>query len=100
MHEVVILAGAENDVLETYTRYESAQDGLGTQFSDQLEKTFGLISDFPHAGPIFTNNIRRVLVRAFPYGIFYCIEGRRVMVQAVLDLRQSPEAIYRRLGIL
>ncbi len=32
-------------------------------------------------------------------GIFYSIEGRRVIIHAVLDLRQDERAIVRRLGI-
>lgn len=33
----------------------------------------------------------------FNYGVFYSVEGQRVMVHAILDLRQDPVAIRRRL---
>jgi len=30
-----------------------------------------------------------------PFGLFYAIEGRRLMVVAVQDLRQQPSALAR-----
>jgi hypothetical protein len=35
-------------------------------------------------------------VRDFPYGIFYDIQPTRIVVCAILDLRQNPEAIRRK----
>jgi plasmid stabilization system protein ParE len=100
MHEIVILAGAENDVLETYVRYETAEADLGERFSKQIEEAFQMLSEFPNAGPKFHSQIYRLLIRGFPYGIFYTIDGRRVIIQAILDLRQSPQSIRRRLGLI
>jgi hypothetical protein len=37
-----------------------------------------------------------MLVRDFPYGIFYSVQPSRLIVVAVLDLRQDPETIRRK----
>jgi hypothetical protein len=37
-------------------------------------------------------------MRGFPYGIFYSVEGGRIIVAAVFDLRQNPEIIRKRLS--
>jgi hypothetical protein len=42
-------------------------------------------------------NRRRFLVPNFPFGIFYSVEGHRILISAVLDLRQDPERIRERL---
>jgi hypothetical protein len=41
--------------------------------------------------------MRRLLVQGFPFGIFYTLEGRRIIVSGVMDLRQDPKVIARRL---
>ena len=43
--------------------------------------------------------IRKLLMPKFDHGIFYTIEGQRIMVAAVLDLRRDPGFIRSRLGI-
>ena len=40
-----------------------------------------------------------LVMRGYPFGIFYSVEGERLFVQVVLDLRQSPENIRRRLSL-
>jgi hypothetical protein len=40
---------------------------------------------------------RRGLISRFPFGSYYKIEGKRIVVFAVLDLRQNPESIQSRL---
>ena len=98
MHEFVILSGAENDILDTYARYEFAADGLGERFSQMVDRSLNQLSSIPESAPRFQGSIRRILVPSFPFGIFYSMENHRVIVQAVLDLRQSREQILRRLG--
>lgn len=33
-------------------------------------------------------------------GLFYAIEGDRIMIRGALDLRQSPENIRKQLGLI
>ncbi len=42
-------------------------------------------------------NIRRQVMQTFPFGIFYEPRSTRVLVTAILDLRQDKRAIFRRL---
>ena len=42
-------------------------------------------------------DFRRGLISRFPFGIYYTIERKRIVVFAVLDLRQNPENIRSRL---
>lgn len=46
-----------------------------------------------HRGPF-----RKLLVSGYPYGVFYALRPSRVVIVAVLDLRQDPGAIDKRLG--
>ncbi len=61
------------------------------------DAAFGQLRTFPQIAPLFHESYRRLLVHGYPYGIFYSIEGSRIIVAGVMDLRQDPEAIRRRL---
>jgi len=63
-----------------------------------LDVAFGRLRIFPELAPAFHKDYRRLLVHGFPYGIFHTVEGRRIMISGVMDLRQDPEFIRRRLG--
>jgi hypothetical protein len=95
--ELVLLARAEAEVLTMQARMEETLEGLGDRFNQRVEETLDQLLDFPQSGPVFVGSFRRILVRDFPVGIFYSIEGRRLIVQAVLDLRQNRESIERKL---
>lgn len=63
-----------------------------------LDITFAHLRTFPEIAPIFHRSYRRLLLPHFPYGIFYTLESGRIIIAAITDLRQDPDAIRRRLG--
>jgi plasmid stabilization system protein ParE len=99
MSELLILSRAEADVLEVQARLEEVLPGLGNRFNARAEEALDRLLVFPESGPVYSAPFRRLLIRDFPHGIFYIIEGRRIVVHAVLDLRQVPRDIARRLGL-
>ena len=63
-----------------------------------MDKALGILRVFPTAGPAhFGDHIRRLVISKTPLGIFYTVTGNRVHIAAILDLRQSPESIQKRL---
>lgn len=50
----------------------------------------------PHIGRLYAEDRRRFLVSNFPFGIFYSVTARRIIISTVLDLRQDPERIRER----
>ena len=97
MIEIVPLLSAELDIQSAYDCYEDCREGLGTVFMHRLDESFGQLRIFPESGPIVHGGYRRLLVPGFPFGIFYTVESRGVIVSGVMDTRQDPEAIIRRL---
>ena len=45
----------------------------------------------------YKGRIRRLIVTRTNFGIFYSLTGTRILVGAVMDLRQSPKIIEGRL---
>lgn len=63
-----------------------------------LDMAFGHLIHFPEIGPMFQKPYRRLLIHGFPFGVFYTIENRRIIVAGIMDLRQAPNAIRKRFG--
>ncbi|HCP91334.1 MAG TPA: hypothetical protein DIT76_04700 [Spartobacteria bacterium] len=97
MH-VELLRGAEADLLEVYVRLEEVRPGLGERFYRTLDAAFERLPNYPEMAPVYRGVYRRLVLRPFGFGIFYAIESDRLMVGAILDLRQDPESIERRLS--
>jgi len=93
--ELVFLFSADADIQAAYEFYEAYQAGRGEVFMRHLDVAFGRLRTFPEIAPLFCEAYRRLLVHGFPYGIFYTIAGRRIIVSGVMD--QDPNIIRQRL---
>lgn len=96
MSEVILLLSADLDVQEAFEYYEDYQEGRGAVFLRNLEAAFDQLRRFPESGPSFHRSYRRLLVPHFPFGVFYTVESRGVVITGVIDTRRDPEAILRR----
>ena len=95
--EVILLRGAEEDLWAAWVHYEEIQPGLGDAFEDELRRALAQIATYPESAPVYSGHFRRLLVRRFEHGIFYRVHGQRIVITAILGLRQSTETIKRRL---
>jgi len=76
----------------------STRKDSGIQFIQELELAYEYLRRHPRIGRLYANNRRRFLVPDYPFSIFYAVEGNRIVISAVLDLRQDPEKIRKRLA--
>ena len=94
--QVVILYGAEQDLLTGFFRYDN--HGRGLEFYKAVDEKLDLLRHFPEAGSIYHKNFRRILLKKrFSYGIYYRIHGNRLIINAILYLKISPGKILERL---
>jgi plasmid stabilization system protein ParE len=97
MH-VELLRGAEADLLELYVRLEEIRPGLGERFYRMLDAAFKRLRTHPEMAPVYRGSYRRLVLRPFGFSVFYAIERDRLMIGAILDLRQDPASIDRRVS--
>ena len=88
---------ADLDVAAAYQWYESERPGLGRQFLDQLEAAYDRIAQDPVGYQDLESGIRRVLLRRFPYAVYFAVESDVVVVLAVLHVSRNPAEWQRRL---
>lgn len=89
---VVFRAAATVDVEAAYEWYESQRRGLGSEFRTEVDAAVELISGTPLAFPLVRRNIRRALLRRFPYALFYRVVGDEAVVEACIHGKQHPRA--------
>src|SRR5205823_13843429 len=99
MIELILLLQADLDIQTAFNRYEDFQAGRGEVFIRQLDAALTLLRTHPEIAPVYGGPYRRMLIRDFPYGIFYQPQPARIVVAAVMDLRQDPDTIRRKLGL-
>ena len=97
MIELILLLEADSDIQAAFNRYEDNQEGRGEVFIRHLDAAFALLRQHPEIAPTYAHPYRRMLIRDFPYGIFYQVLPTRIVVSAVMDLRQDPQLIRRKL---
>ena len=97
MREVVWLAGADTDLQTIFDLLEARQLERGVTFMDEVGSELAWLRQFPEGRPEQPAPYRKQRVADSPYAIFYTNEPRGIMVHAIIDLRQNPRAIYRRL---
>ena len=70
--------------------YESRRAGLGSAFVDAVERALLIVIAAPMAGAPMGGEIRRVLIRGFPYWLLYASVDGRLMVLAIAHMRRQP----------
>ena len=83
---------ARNELDDAYSWYESQQLGLGDNFLEQVEETLARICQMPESYPAVYRDVRRSIVRRFPYTIYYRIVSSRVIITAVFHGSRDPKS--------
>ena len=78
------------EVDDAYRWYEQQRPGLGDDFLAALEVVYRRLEQTPKMHQMIYQDVRRALMRRFPYGIFYRVQIDRVEVIAVQDCRRDP----------
>lgn len=93
---VEVLDEAEQDLVDGACFYEAQERRLGQYFLDSLFSDIDSLQLYAEIHSLHFG-YHRLLSKRFPYAVYYRVEGNVAQVWAVLDCRQDPEQIVRRL---
>ncbi len=82
---------AEEELIEAVEYYEGVEPGLGQDFAMEVYSAIQRVVAYPKAWPKLEEEIRRSLVRRFPYGVLYYEEAGDIVILAVMHLHRDPE---------
>ena len=89
---------AREEFLAAIDYYNNVEPGLGMAFYAEVESAIALVETYPDMWTEIGDNIRRCLVRRFPYAILYSKEANRVFIYAIMHTKRKPCYWYDRLN--
>ena len=92
------LSGADADLQTAFAKFEDQREGAGAEFFLMIDDYLDRINRFPEIAPVYVQRVRRQVMKQSVYGIFYVVEPLRIVIVALLDLRQDDRQIRRRLS--
>jgi len=88
---VVYRLAAGRDIAEARRWYDARRLGLGAEFRQAVRAVETLLATYPDAFPKVYGEIRRALVRRFPYAIYYRrLEADVLEIVACLHTSRQP----------
>jgi hypothetical protein len=90
MKPVLFHPEAEEELLGAAEFYESRSPGLGGRFLDEVQRGLTAIRESPRRWPTLEGEIRRFLLRPFPYGLLFGELPERIVILAVMHLQREP----------
>lgn len=88
---VRFLLRAENELDAAFRWYEDQLPGLGYDFLIETDVTLKRIVTFPDSCRIIEDNLRRCMIRRFPYAVIYGIDSNDIIVVAIAHLHRKPD---------
>lgn len=98
IHAVVFTPAANQDFLDSLDWYKTQKEGLDDRFEFAVIETIEAIGNNPLRYPIRHKNIRAIILKSFPFIIFYKFEARekQVVVLAILHQSRNPKIWEKR----
>jgi toxin ParE1/3/4 len=90
-YQLTVRRVAHDDIEDARRWYDSQRHGLGNQFAAAVRDKLNHLRHTPEMHEIVYKDIRRGLVGRFPYGVFYRVLQRRVVVIAVCHTKRDPK---------
>ncbi|HEX8500342.1 MAG TPA: hypothetical protein VF659_07105 [Pyrinomonadaceae bacterium] len=95
-YRVVVRPEAAREIQEAFDWYEGRSEGLGLEFLRAADACLAGVRRNPDAFQSVHAQVRRALLRKFPYAPFYLLDDDAVVVLARFHVRRSPADWQRR----
>jgi len=90
-HVLIIRPEAEQELVEAFDWYEERVRGLGSEFLMAVDATVHAIIRKPLQFVKVHKNVRRALLRRFPYAVCFLVEENRIVILAVFHAKRDPK---------
>jgi toxin ParE1/3/4 len=87
-YTLVFRPQAEQETRAAQRWYEEQQPGLGARFADAMDEALQRIVSNPSAFPVVHGEIRRAVVRRFPFGVYFRVHAEDLVILAVMHGRR------------
>ncbi len=82
---------ARADLFEAAAWYAEKAEGLGRDFLSVFDASMETLRTSPEAFPVVFDDVRRVVLRRFPFVVFYVVDDAEIVVLSLHHERRSPD---------
>jgi plasmid stabilization system protein ParE len=82
---------ARAEIGSAFTWYLERSAAAAARFLEAVDEAMRLIEEAPERHPIIHGRLRRVLLRRFPYGVYYKIYPSIISVVGVIHGHRHPD---------
>ena len=87
----IIRSDAQREITEAFQWYENESKGLGAEFLRAVDVAVSSLERFPTAYPKAEGETRKILLRKFPYALFYIFHNDTIIVTGCFHQKRNPE---------
>jgi len=93
IRRIVLTARADAEIDEACDWYEACEPGLEEEFLRFLGKAFDVVAEHPEFRPVRFGSIRRIILKKFPYAVYYRHDGEMILVESVFHEARDPSRL-------
>jgi plasmid stabilization system protein ParE len=93
---VVVRPDAQAEIAAARDWYEERRSALGDEFLGELHDVIARIADRPALYPRVHGDVRRAVLRRFPYAAYFVVADEEIVVLAVMHGHRHPRVWRRR----
>ena len=87
---------ARTEIVAAFQWYLKRSPTAAQQFLDGVDDAITLIEEAPEHHPVIRGRLRRVLLRRFPYAVYYKVFPSTISVVGVIHGHRHPDTWLRR----
>jgi plasmid stabilization system protein ParE len=91
MYPLIILPEAQEEMDESFDFYEDREGGLGVRFAESVQRTLDRLSHSPFVHAVVEGDVRKAVVKGFPFCVYYSVEPQGVVVVSVFHTSRDPQ---------
>jgi hypothetical protein len=89
-YRLAIRSDAVDEIANASAWYDEHGPGLGAEFLRAVDVAIEAVRRKPFQHPVVVRDLRRALLRRFPYSIIFAVSDDEVAVVALAHWRQNP----------
>ena len=90
-YALVFRPEVRDDLSNAYDWYEGQKFGLGEDFIGCIHELLSRVCMMPESYAIVYQDVRRAVIKRFPYAVYYRVISSRVVVTAIFHGRRDPK---------
>lgn len=95
-YTLIVRPEAELELREAFLWYENQNKGLGLEFIRSIDASLSSLTRSPLMYAEIYKNVRRTLIRKFPFELFYLIELNKIIVISFFHAKRDPKIWQKR----